>query len=602
MKINSIKISNILSFEHKNNIDECQEIKFKDGINVIIGPNGSGKSNFLEILNQLFSTALFQVYEFSEGVISAYKNGKGDVNSLMNTVRKGQKDHTLQKNHNSNTEVKRIKLEIGLSNNDLENLIFIKNNLTEIEKYIAKYAHGTVKFPDNVTIEQLKQQKSIILVFEDPNKTKYLANITTMDDVMRFVWFYINHFNLLQHIIYLGNREEGRSWKLLKNTFAMMSSYRNYNSLSNSFEVQQNEIDHVNSLKLSLINGNFLQTDNNEPTVFAYVKCLLGYPFHHMISQKGLERYKNTDPADEFKDPLFININEILAKTIGLRIHPKQVHPNTRQYVFNFINIKNGKEISIGELSSGEKGLIYFVLAAYGHDLHNGMMMIDEPEIHLHPQMQEICLNLLDRLSQPSNLGIQFIIVTHSPIFANSKTMDGIIRFYRENNYTKVTVPKNSNSEKDLVKFLDYTRATRVLFSNKIVMVEGESDEYFYRFYLSKLQEKNPEIVNLEFIFIGGNGYYPAWKKFFDDWKIKTCFIRDLDDFKGTTEEIEQKYQNGIFILKQGKLEDYLAIGNKKLESVLDFCQNGYEKWKIDLKFSDKINEIDHILKLVHAY
>jgi DNA repair exonuclease SbcCD ATPase subunit len=65
MQIKSIKISNILSFEYKDNIDDCEKISFDTGLNILIGPNGAGKSNFLEILNQIFKTTLFKQCVFN---------------------------------------------------------------------------------------------------------------------------------------------------------------------------------------------------------------------------------------------------------------------------------------------------------------------------------------------------------------------------------------------------------------------------------------------------------------------------------------------------------------------------------------------------------
>ena len=51
MKIQELKISNILCFKHYENLDVCPAIKFKDSLNILIGTNGAGKSTALEVIN-----------------------------------------------------------------------------------------------------------------------------------------------------------------------------------------------------------------------------------------------------------------------------------------------------------------------------------------------------------------------------------------------------------------------------------------------------------------------------------------------------------------------------------------------------------------------
>ncbi len=74
MKINYIQVSNILSFEDKNDINRAQKITFDKNLNILIGPNGVGKSNFLEILNQLFKNILYRQANYNEDNIINFRN------------------------------------------------------------------------------------------------------------------------------------------------------------------------------------------------------------------------------------------------------------------------------------------------------------------------------------------------------------------------------------------------------------------------------------------------------------------------------------------------------------------------------------------------
>lgn len=76
-------------------------------------------------------------------------------------------------------------------------------------------------------------------------------------------------------------------------------------------------------------------------------------------------------------------------------------------------------EFEIGELSSGEKQIAYRVgyLLKSLRGLSGGIILIDEPELSLHPKWQEKYLQFLrDVFSDASGLNIQFIIATHSPL------------------------------------------------------------------------------------------------------------------------------------------------------------------------------------------
>ena len=593
MKINSIRVSNILSFEHQDNIDQCQEIKFGDGLNIIIGPNGAGKSNFLEIVNQLFNNALFFGCQYVEDHIIAKKNNKPNVN-LQETLKPTNRAHGLVKNHHSDTEKKQIQIDIGLSETDKDNLVFIQQNLEEITKLFKKYAVGHPQFPTSVTTEELKQINSVTLLFEDSGNTAKLANMTNqVNETITFVLLYLQNFNFLQYIILIANTEDGKNWKPLNNTFSMISSYRNYNALSQNFTVQQSENNAVAQIKTDMQNEKFLHAENKEPIVFTYVKHKIGYAFHNMLIEHGYDEKK--DQAEEITEPTYVKINDILKKTLGLKLHVTKQHQNTLEYPFDFLDEKTGEKISIQELSGGEKGILHFILSIFGYDLENGVMIIDEPEIHIHPQMQQQYLEMM--LESVQHMTMQIIAVTHSPEFVNSKTIDGCLRFYRDKDgYTKVLVPKLDNRERDLVRILDYTKATRVLFSNKVVLVEGDSDAYFYRFYYDQYKKNEDELPTLEFQYMMSKDYYSDWKKFFNDWQIETHFIRDKDDFGGTNSDIEKKYGEGIYILKKGKLEDY--IGNKKsnkLENAIDFCKSRFNDWKDNPDYKEKIEELNQI-------
>ncbi|RSC25922.1 ATP-binding protein [Pseudomonas putida] len=75
---------------------------------------------------------------------------------------------------------------------------------------------------------------------------------------------------------------------------------------------------------------------------------------------------------------------------------------------------KNYGMMSLKRASSGEQCLLVMMLGIAGHITNNSLILIDEPEISLHPKWQEEFILMLTRIFM-SYSGCQFIIATHSP-------------------------------------------------------------------------------------------------------------------------------------------------------------------------------------------
>lgn len=583
-----------MTFEYHQDIELCNEIKFNPGMNVLIGPNGSGKSNFLEILNKLFNNALIQTTEYSETSIRSWEikgRHKGIPPDFRNSIRSELKKFPVITNKNSGSNKIKIQIEIQLTKKDIENLFFIHQNSTELNEIGMQYSQVFPNFPQ-VDFKDLEKLNSLTLIFENQS-AEYLTEISNYQGVELFTYFYINHFNQIQYVIELARKRHQKNWPYLNNNFAILSSLRNYNQIDSIVQIQSSEEDEISSAKLSMANENLLHNDQNEPHIFRYLFKKFGYAFHRHIREKALK--EGYDPMSDFIDPLFLKINQILEDTVELKLYIRQPDPNQLTYYFDFMDSKTGKLASISELSSGEKGLIHFIFCIYGNDLFNGVMIIDEPEIHMHPQMQETCLKFMKKMVDE---GMQFIIATHSPIFVNEKTIDGIRRFYLDDNgFTKVIIPYIGNKEKELIQILSYTNSSKIFFSDKVVLVEGDSDEYFFRFYFDKYKEVKAINKNVDFLYIGGKDKIGYWKKFLTNCKINSYYIGDLDNVSGgQSAETVTKDSKNIFILKQGDLETYIGkIRHNKLENAIDFCKNRYDTWKIEPSNKEKIDELNEI-------
>ena len=104
-------------------------------------------------------------------------------------------------------------------------------------------------------------------------------------------------------------------------------------------------------------------------------------------------------------------------------------------YPIPFKNKKTEELIPISGLSTGTKGLLLYMLPLYQIDTSKSIILIDEPERSLYPDMQMELMDFFRKLSPTS----QFIIATHSPFIASSfEPEERFILYFDENGNVKV--------------------------------------------------------------------------------------------------------------------------------------------------------------------
>lgn len=124
-------------------------------------------------------------------------------------------------------------------------------------------------------------------------------------------------------------------------------------------------------------------------------------------SDQDVENALNEIISNDTLESIFELINPICAGNIN--------------YSSNILTIKNEdyEPIDVRNLSTGLKSFVILkTLILNGWIENNGMIILDEPETHLHPQWQLVFAELIVLLQKKWNLHI--LINTHSPYFLNS--------------------------------------------------------------------------------------------------------------------------------------------------------------------------------------
>lgn len=591
MRICQLQLSNILSFPYVENIDDALEISFDSKLNIIIGGNGSGKSTVLEAINFIFKRVLFKPYQFYE---NSFKNTslalQADTFRIDPEMQKYKSYFRLNPNWDTEAKAQTIKVTVELDDIDKENINILVGRNGDLTTLAARYTRST--FPQFANINgNEKIELNVQLHKDDDNFT--ISQQGIRPDILA----YLTDYELLRELILLYNStaKPGDIITPLTDTFTMLSAFRNYFSFSASTSLNQDPRAQLRGLRHSNYNRGLNISDGSEPTVFSVVKIkLASHQFELMQGKKTLdESISATNKLDLIKQ-----INGKL-KIINLKCSIKLVDARSWSYIFEFYDTKHKRVLGdINQLSAGQKSIIHLIFEAYGRDAkRGGVVIIDEPEIHLHYQFQYEYLRIMQDIINDQS--VQYVLVTHSDGFISYDTAQYIKRFSLDaKRHSVIHKPNITVTEKDLVRTLDNKQSARVLFGNKVILVEGQDDRYFFR---AVLDDVHPEVRQEISVYdCGSRDFIPTWKNFFEMFGITVYQIKDLDAafkdiynevptkletvaqiaaFKSThsnlNTDIDTKYQEKLYILKEGPLEKYMGLRvHAGIEHIINYCKN----------------------------
>ena len=571
MKLKKIQIDNILSYD-------SEIIELNDDLNIIVGANGSGKSNFMNIIIYILKRFCFRNYVITNvnGIekIGVKKYSIQQKNPLYGL----SEDYFLQKHKLKKKETSLINLTISFENNDLQNLIEIKNNENIISEFLDKSIGSIHSMDDIYGVDKNQVKDFFILKEEDLFIGKDLClkicetdNGWKIENNDKKYYIYMKYFSLILDILNLLNITH-----TIKNPFVFFEAYRN-----NSSETTKVGITEFNNSGYTNLQSwqNLLSLNYSIGTNSTYI--MLATKKYGKLMRNAIEKVNGLQEFYNSSD--YIRLKRFFKK-FEYDINLKCISPENN--IYQFYLLKDGLEIEIDTISSGEREIINFVFGLFLEELNDGIVIIDEPELHLHPNWQKKLIQILKK--ETENKNIQILFVTHSSSFISYNILNNIYRIYKENGFSKCIRVSDllQDDDNDFRKNLSVINATnneKIFFSNNVILVEGITDEILFKKIYESEIGKIPD--ELEFVSICGKNNLSNFKNVLDKLQINYFYIGDFDNIYDFQElkylfEIDTKKQRKD--LKEKKNQTYAVLD--LLDSIDKFIEdnneNNFEKLK----------------------
>lgn len=307
-------------------------------------------------------------------------------------------------------------------------------------------------------------------------------------------------------------------------------------------------------------------------------------------------------PAD---GGMYFDIDGYLQSDITIEESEKEALLNLMQHSFelyqNGLGYNNLLFMSavLGDMSLDKEG-IYLNLFA-----------IEEPEAHLHPQLQELIHNFFERRHNDSE-SIQVIYTSHSPTLVSRIGIKAINLLYEDNHAIRCFPLSNASltdSEKDyLEKYLDVTKS-QMFFAKGVVFVEGISEALLLP-EMAKLLNRSFDKYAVEIVNIDGTSFSPFAKvltiasgmKSFAKAVIVTDDDRCADSDDASTyisKEIDYDADTEELAAISKKLE--LGCPSSRFKNIESLCSGGAieiagSKKTLELELSLEENNISYLL------
>ena len=224
-----------------------------------------------------------------------------------------------------------------------------------------------------------------------------------------------------------------------------------------------------------------------------------------------------------------------------------------------FIELPSKEVITFNDLSSGEKEVFFILSFFIRHNVENAIIVIDEPELHLHPELSRLLIRNIKSIRN----GNQIWIATHNPEIIDEAGRDKVVYVARDLATRKANFVKGDDEEEVIIQLKNlFGYSGYIGVAKKLVFLEGDNSSPDRKFYSSLFPSNNSDFklipangssnlnrINSAILTIMDSNI--GWMSFY--------LLRDKDYL---TDEMVEKYRGHssgkVFVLSKHEIENYL--------------------------------------------
>ena len=538
MRVLEFEITNYRSFRAK------QTLRIGPGFNVIIGPNGGGKTNLFDALALFLRKVLIAKSTIGPRGI---QNG---VPQRQTTPHSELSQLPMEKHNEGADEPQVFRIVLEVTSSDVAGMRKIFETRDEMTAYASDIVGWSYEFAKIWTRDSLPaaghlldirlEDGSLIYDTDDERSVAYLA--------------YLQNFE--NDALLRGERGEYS----LAFPLIYLPSHRSREGVSDSIQLSGGQSLHEQKKNTE---GTFSKSPNITYQYLAMQKLVTSY--RQMVDREGGDRKK------------FDNLREVRQLTKGLNALGYQWHIELRDLNNNQYDVvleRNGKRTRVDQLSTGESAMLSFIEIVYGLGVSGALILIDEPELHLHPSWQEKVRDILRNLADET--GNQIVIATHAPGFVSENTIANVNRVFIRNRESAVQELNSINlpARSKLFRMVNLQNNAKLFFAKNLLLVEGPSDELVVRRLMWRLQISPDE---LEVVFVGGKGMFASYILLLEALGVSHAIMADRDYLiEAGAEQVK-----GLFAIDAKAVRDKVLLdplskdGNHMVEVISNAVASG---------------------------
>jgi len=231
---------------------------------------------------------------------------------------------------------------------------------------------------------------------------------------------------------------------------------------------------------INLSFGSFLVETDNNSHLQRLEETIVKYIIHLERNSRKPDPYERTQDAINSFNKYFQGA-EISSKVVDISYSDGRNAP-----IFENIN---GNRFSFSDLSHGEKALYYGILFLIENNYENCVILIDEPELGMHPGWQQKIVDIYSRIGRNN----QFIIATHSPQIIANTLYQNLIILRNENNKITPFYPRHPPAGVDTNSIL-----AQIMEVEKIIPEDIENLHIQYRTLIKNEKEDTLEAQKIK--------------------------------------------------------------------------------------------------------